>query len=112
MLEEVPLLVGCELVVERYEHATAIKDRVRRDQPFGLIRHNDRRAIAGLETGFLQRFREWMRALLEAAIRDALFLAIAVGFDQACFRGELIQRILQRGADGLILGELEHYKRD
>jgi len=39
---------------------------------------------------------------LEVAIRQAFLLALAVGFDQAHFVRKLVQRILQRLANGLI----------
>ena len=57
MLEELPLLFRGELVIEWNEHAAAIENRVRGDQPLGLIGHDDRRAVARLEARFLQRFR-------------------------------------------------------
>ncbi len=43
-----------------------------------------------------------MGPLFEIAIGEAFFLAVAIGFNQTHFDYELIQRILQRGADGLI----------
>ena len=53
-----------------------------------------------------------MPALLKIAIGEPLFFALSIGFDQARFVGELIERVLERFADGLIIFEIEHYRRD
>src|SRR5260370_30398711 len=53
-----------------------------------------------------------MRARFEFTISQPFLLAIAIGFDEAHLGSELVERVLQRGADGLILAEIEHYRRD
>ncbi len=112
MLEQLPLFVRREFVIEWHQNAASEKNRVGRDQPLRLIRHDDASASAGGKAAVLQSFRKWMRAFLEVAVSEALFLALAVGFDQAHFVRILIQRIFQRFADGLIFGEVQHYRRD
>ena len=51
-------------------------------------------------------------ALLKIAIGEPFFFALAIGFDQARLIGKLIERIFERFADGLIIFEIEHYRRD
>src|SRR6267143_2796832 len=69
-------------------------------------------ASAGGEAAVLQSFRKRMRAFLEIAVSQALFLALAIGFDQGYFVRILIQRVPQRFADGLIFRKVQHYRRD
>ena len=107
-----PLLVGSELVVEGNHHATAVENGVGGNKPLGLVGHDDRRSITGPKTSILQGLRQEKRTLVEVTIGEAFFLALAVGFDQACFSRELVQRVLQRRPDGLIFGEIQHYRRD
>src|SRR5258708_19370521 len=52
-----------------------------------------------------------MGALLEIAIGQTLCFSFAIGFDEANLRSELVESIFQRGADRLILLEIEHYRR-
>ncbi len=106
------MLVRRQFVVERHQHATREKNGVGRDQPLRLIRHDDAGASAGGEAAVLQSFRKRMRAFLEIAVSQALFLALAIGFDQAYFVRILIQRVPQRFADGLIFRKVQHYRRD
>src|SRR3981189_2410022 len=82
MLEKLPLLVGSELVVEWNQRAARKKNGVRRNQPLGLIRHDDAGTVARCETSVLQRFGERMRARLEITICQAFVFAFAVRFDQ------------------------------
>ncbi len=112
MFEQLPLLVRRQFVIERNENATCEKNRVSRNQPLRLIGHDDAGASAGGEAAVLQSFRKRKRALLEGAISQAFFLALAVGFDQAHFIRKLIQRIPKRFADGLNFGKVQHYRRD
>ncbi len=88
-----------ELVVERDENAAREEDGIRGNQPLGLIRHDDAGAIASRERSVLQGAGERMSAMLKFLIGETFFFAIAVGFDQACFRGESHERVLQRCAD-------------
>src|SRR6266436_10387796 len=97
-----PLLVRRQFVIERHQDAARRENRVGGEQPLGLIRHDDAGASASGESTILQGFRKRMRALFEIAIGQALFLSLAVGFDQAHFTRKLIQRIAQRFTNGLI----------
>ena len=112
MLQKLPLLVWRQLVIERNQHTTSEENGIRRNQPPRLICHNDAGAISHRETFILQSLRQRMRAFFEFAVSQALLLPVAVRFDQTYFPGEAVQRILQRGADGLILGKIQHYRRD
>ena len=75
--------------------------------------------LAGI-FGAVPQYRGWnvvvqfpgMRTVPEIAVTEALLLALAIGFDQARFWCELVQRVLQCRSDGLILGKIQHYKRD
>ena len=53
-----------------------------------------------------------MRAFLEITIRETLFLSLAIGLDQTHLARKTLQRILQRRSDGLVLGKIQHYRRD
>ncbi len=112
MLEQLPLFVRRQFVIEWNQNATGKKNRVSGNQPLRLIGHDDAGASASGETAILQSLGQRMRALLEVAIGQALFFALAVGLDQTHFVRILIQRIPQRFTDGLILGKVQHYRRD
>ena len=88
MPQQLPVLGRRELVVERNEHTAGEEDRVGRDQPLRLIRHDDRGAIARREAGILQRTSQRMRPLLKFPIRQPFFLALAIRFDQASLRSQ------------------------
>src|SRR4051794_24931358 len=112
VLQQLPMLGGSELVVEWNEYATGEKDGIRGNQPLRLIGHDNCSAIARLERGVLQGSREWMRSFLEITIGEPVFFSLTIGFDQADFVGEFVQCILQGGANGLVIREIEHYRRD
>src|SRR5262249_12037348 len=112
MLQKLPVFGGIEFVIKRDENATAKEDSVSGEQPLGLIRHDDAGAIASGKTGILQSSSEWMRAVLEIVVGEALFFALAVCLDEASLCRERDQRIFQRGANRLVFGKVQHYKRD
>ena len=64
MLEQLPLLIRREFVIERNQNAAGVKNRIGGDKPLGLIRHDDAGAIAGGEAPVLQRPGERVRARL------------------------------------------------
>src|SRR5690242_17349852 len=111
MLEELPLLFRGEFVIERDEHAAAIENRAGGNQPLGLIGHDDGCAVVGLEACVLQSLGQKLCALFEIAISEALFLAASIRFDEANLRSKLVERVLQRGPDGLIAGQVKHKAR-
>src|ERR1700757_558873 len=112
MFEELPLLFRSELVIQGNETPPREKKGESRNQPLRLIGHDYASAIAGGEAGVLQSFGQQMRAFLEVAISQALFLAVPVGFDQAHFVRKLIQRVPERFSNGLIFRKVQHYRRD
>src|SRR6267378_1398037 len=112
MLEQLPLFVRREFVIQGNKNAASKKNGIRRNQPLRLIRHDDAGASACGEAAFLQSSRKGMRAFLEVAISQALFLALAVRFDQAHLVRILNQCIPQRFADGMIFRKVQHYRRD
>src|SRR5579871_1356412 len=109
MRQQLDVLGRVELVIEGDEYAAAIKNRVRRDQPFRLIGHDDRGAITRGETGLLKRGRERQCGLFELRVREAGLFAVAIGLDQADLVGPAVERVLQRRAQPGILGEIKHY---
>src|ERR1700745_730090 len=112
MFEGWPLLFRSELVIQRNENAAREKNGASRNQPLRLIGHDYASAIAGGEAGVLQSFGQRMRAFLEVAISQALFLAVPRGFDQAHFFRKLIQRVPDHLSKGLIFRKVQHYRRD
>src|SRR5260370_12965785 len=111
MFEELPLLFRSEFVIEWNQNAACEKNGVSRNQPLGLIRHDDAGAIAGCETAILQSFGQRMRAFFEISISQPFFLSLAVRLDQAYFDRKLIQGIPQRLTNGLIFRKVQHYRR-
>ena len=99
---------GGQLVVERNQHAAAVENRIRRDQPLRLIRHDDGGAVAGIEIGVFESARQRQGDLFEIGVGQADFFAIALGFDQADFGGKAVERIAQRRAQACVLAEIEH----
>ena len=85
MLEQLPLLVRREFVIQGNENAPGKKDGVSGNQPLRLIGHDDASERASRKTGFLQSFGKRMRAFFEIAVGQALFFALAVGFNQTHF---------------------------
>ena len=108
MREQLQMFGRGQLVVERHQHAAAVKDRIGRNQPLRLIRHDDGGAVAGIVIGVLQSAGQRQRNLFEIGIRQADFFAIALRFDQADFGGKAVERIAQRGAQTRVLAEIEH----
>ncbi len=110
MGEQLQMLGGGELVIERDQNAAAIEDGIGRDQPFRLIGHDDGGAVVGVEIGVFQSAGQRQRDFFEIGIGQAEFFAIALGFDQADFGGEAVERIAQRRAQTGVLAEIEHMK--
>ena len=46
------------------------------------------------------------------AIGEAVIFAVAVGFDQADLVGKDLDGVFEGAADRLILGKIQHYRRD
>src|SRR5579872_3502887 len=81
--KKLELLGGAELVIQGNQNAAAEEDGIRRDQPLGLIGHDDGGARAVLKVRILQSPCEGMRNFLELAVGEAKVLAFAIRFDQA-----------------------------
>ena len=108
MFEQLPVFDGSELVIERHENAAGEKNRIGGDEPLRLVRHDDGSAIAGDESHILQGTSKRVSAALKVFISQTLFFAVAVSFDQTSFGGKGRHRILQRSADRLIFGKVQH----
>jgi len=85
MLEQFPLFVRRELVVQRNQHAASKKNGISGNQPLGLIRHDDAGAMARAEARVFERLRERVGARFEVPVGEALFFSLAVGFNEADF---------------------------
>ena len=81
--EKFQLLGGSQFAIDRDEHAAAEENRVRRNQPLRLIRHEDGSACAALQSCALQRTRERQGGFLELAIREPNVFAFAISLDEA-----------------------------
>ena len=99
---------GGELVVERHEHAAGVKNRIGRNQPLGLIGHEDGGAVSGGKAGFLERGGQRQGRLCEFAVGQPATLALAVGFDQAKLGGPALRGGRERGAERFVLLEVKH----
>ena len=93
MSQQLQMLGSRELVVERNQHAAAKKNRVRRDQPLRLVRHDDGGAIVGIEIGVFESAGQRQSNFFEIGVRQAKFFAIALGLDEAHFRGEAVESV-------------------
>src|SRR5260370_33038388 len=109
--EQLPLLVGSELVVEGNHHAAAVQNGVGGNEPLGLVGHDDRCSITSPKTRILQRFCQEMRALLEVTVGEAFFLALAIGFDETGLIGKVVQSVVQCCTDRLILAQVKHKEK-
>src|ERR1700690_4664930 len=85
-----------------------MENRVRRNQPLRLIRHDDGGALAGIEIRIFESAGQGQSDFLETEIRQPNFLAIAVRLDQAHLGGKAVERIEQGRAKARVLSESEH----
>ena len=88
MFQQLPLLIRSELVIERHQHAGGIKYRVRRDQPLGLVGHDDRGAIARSKFRVLQSLRDRHGAISKFPVRQPKIFALAIRLNEAGFVGK------------------------
>jgi hypothetical protein len=93
MLQQLPMLAGGEFVIQRHQHAAGIKYRVRRNQPFGLVGHNNCRAIGGAKTEILQRSRNRHRRIAKLSVCQPVVLSLAIHFNQADLHGKHLHGI-------------------
>src|SRR5882724_10115380 len=108
MFEQLRVFRGRELVIERHKNAAGEKNRIGGDEPLRLVRHDDGGAIGGGESRILQGTSKRVSAALKVFISQKFFFADAVSLDQTSFGGKVRDRILQRGADRLIFGKVQH----
>ena len=104
------MLAGGKFVIEGNQNATGEKNGVGGNQPFRLIRHDDGGAAGGGKTGILQRGGKRQGRVAKLAKRQALRLAVAVGFDEASFFGPALKRGTKGVPEGVIFCEVEHLK--
>src|SRR5215470_2188077 len=112
VLQKLPVFGRSELVVERNQNSAGIENRVSRNQPLGLIGHDDAGAVAAGKASLSQGAGERERAFAEFGIAKALFFAFPIGFDQAGLLREYLNRFLECGSNGGVLREVQHYRRD
>jgi hypothetical protein len=79
--QQLQVFCGSEFVVQRHQHATAIKNRIGGDQPLRLVGHDDGSAVADLKFSILKSAGKGMGHFLEVRIGHADFFPVAVGFD-------------------------------
>ena len=102
------MFVRGQLVIQRDEHTSAIKNGIGGNQPLRLIRHDDSCTLARIEASILKRAGQWQSDLFEIGIGQSNFFAVAIGFDEADFAAESIERITQGCAQTRVLAEIEH----
>ena len=93
--QQLQMLVGGELVIERHDHAAGKKNSVGGDQPLRLIRHDDRGAVAGGKARIFERRSQRLGGFAKLPVGQARTFALAVGLDQADFIRPAVQRIAQ-----------------
>ena len=100
---------GGEFVIERHKHAASEKYGVRRNQPFGLIRHDDRGAVAGGKARLFKRGGQRFSALRETAGRSAgdRSRSRSASIRQTS-SGQRSERIAQRRAQRFVLRQIKH----
>ena len=106
--QQLQVLGGGELVIERNDHAARKKYGVGRNQPLGLIGHDDRGAVPGGKACIFERGRQRLGGFAELPVGQARALAFAVGFDQADFIRPAVEGIAQRRAERFVLRQVEH----
>src|SRR5947209_2054750 len=110
MSQQLEMLCRSEFVIERNQYSTAIKNRIRRNQPLRLVRHDDRSAISRIEIRILEGARQWQCNLFEIRVGEPDLFAIAIRLDQAYFSGEAVECITQRRAQTGILPLIKHLR--
>src|SRR5579872_1400691 len=103
------MLGSGELVIERNEHAAGKKYGVRRNQPLGLVGHDDRGAITRGESRFFERRRDGLGGFAELPAGEAGLFVIAVRFDQADFAGPVREGFAQRRSQRIEFGQIKHW---
>ena len=72
MRQQLQMFGWRQFVIERHQHAAAVKNGVRGNQPLRLIGHDDRGAVAGIELGILQRARQRLGNIFEVGVGQAV----------------------------------------
>ena len=108
MREQLKMLSGGELVIERNKNAAREKHGVRRNQPLGLIGHDDRGAVSRGKTRFFEGCRHGLGGFAELPVSEAGALVVAVRFDQADFLGPVSERIAQRRSQRIVFRQIKH----
>ena len=106
--QQLQMLGRGQLVIERHQHATPMKNGVRGNQPLRLIGHDDRGPVAGTEFGVFESARQRHRHFFEIGIGEAGLFLVAIGLDQAGFIRPTVERLPQRRAQAGVLVEIEH----
>ena len=106
--EQLKMFGGGEFVIERNENAAREKYGVRRNQPLGLIGHDDRGAISRGKARFFESGRHGLGGFAKLPVGEAGALVVAVRFDQADFLGPVSERIAQRRSQRIVFRQIKH----
>ena len=99
---------GRQFVIERYENAAGEKYGVGGNQPFGLIGHDDRRAISRGETGIFECRSNGLGGFAELAVGEAGFFRFAIRLDQANFSRPVPEGVSQRRSQRVEFCQFKH----
>ena len=108
MGQQLQVLGGGQLEIERHQDAAAIKHRISRNQPFRLIGHDDRGPIPGAEIGILERARQRQRHFFKVGVSEPRLFLFAVRLDQADLPRPALQCFLQCRTQAAVLVEIQH----
>ncbi len=97
-----------QLIIERHEHAAAKENGIGRNQPFGLIAHQDRRAMAGSKSVFLPARRDSKRRVAKLPIGQAAAFLLSICLDEADFLSPTLDCAPQSSAERFVLAQIEH----
>ncbi len=108
MRQQLQMLGRGQLVIERHQHATLVKNGIGGNQPLRLVGHDDRGPVARTELGILERTRQRHRHFFEVRIGKAGLFLVAIGLDQASLIRPTVERLAQRCAQAGVLVEVKH----
>ena len=97
-----------QLEIEWNDHSAAVKHRISGNQPFRLIAHDNRHAIARTELAIFERPRQRQGKILEIEVSEPCLFAVAIGFNQTGFVRPAIQSSAQGRAKRGIFVKIQH----
>ncbi len=108
MRKQLQMLRRGQFVIQRNQHTAREENRIGRNQPLRLIRHDNRRSITCLEIRILKCAAKRARHFPKVRVGKPHFFAITIGFNEAGFVRPALQRILERCTQAGILTEIKH----